>query len=128
MKNNNKTTFIIVSGILVLAVFTFVATINILPKITSSDSYFVKVEDDMSAKVEALEIKNGKMTVITSGDAIEYCVKSTKSTPTDNALCWKKIENNKATISVYNYEKYYIWIKNIEGKVSSPMSVNTNDN
>ena len=128
MKNNNKTTFIIVSGILVLVVFTFVATINILPKITSSDSYFVKVEDDMSAKVEALEIKNGKMTVITSGDAIEYCVKSTKSTPTDNALCWKKIENNKATISVYNYEKYYIWIKNIEGKVSSPMSVNTNDN
>ncbi len=128
MKNNNKTTFIIVSGILVLVVFTFVATINILPKITSSDSYFVKVEDDMSAKVEALEIKNGKMTVITSGDAIEYCVKSTKSTPTDNALCWKKIENNKATISVYDYEKYYIWIKNIEGKVSSPMSVNTNDN
>ena len=128
MKNNNKTTFIIVSGILVLVVFTFVATINILPKITSSDSYFVKVEDDMSAKVEALEIKNGKMTVITSGDAIEYCVKSTKSNPTDNALCWKKIENNKATISVYDYEKYYIWIKNIEGKVSSPMSVNTNDN
>lgn len=128
MKNNNKTTFIIVSGILVLVVFTFVATINILPKITSSDSYFVKVEDDMSAKVEALEIKNGKMTVITSGDVIEYCVKSTKSTPTDNALCWKKIENNKATISVYDYEKYYIWIKNIEGKVSSPMSVNTNDN
>ena len=128
MKNNNKTTFIIVSGILVLVVFTFVATINIFPKITSSDSYFVKVEDDMSAKVEALEIKNGKLTVITSGDAIEYCVKSTKSTPTDNALCWKKIENNKATISVYNYEKYYIWIKNIKGKVSSPMSVNTNDN
>ena len=128
MKNNNKTTFIIVSGILVLVVFTFVATINILPKITSSDSYFVKVEDDMSAKVEALEIKNGKMTVITSGDAIEFCVKSTKSTPTDNALCWKKIENNKATISVYDYEKYYIWIKDTEGKVSSPMSVNTNDN
>ena len=128
MKNNNKTTFIIVSGILVLVVFTFVATINLLPKITSSDSYFVKVEDDMSAKVEALEIKNGKMTVITSGDAIEYCVKSTKSTPTDNALGWKKIENNKATISVYDYEKYYIWIKDTEGKVSSPMSVNTNDN
>ena len=128
MKNNNKTTFIIVSGILVLVVFTFVATINILPKITSSDSYFVKAEDDMSAKVEALEIKNGKLTVITSGDAIEYCVKSTKSTPTDNALCWKKIENNKATISVYDYEKYYIWIKDTEGKVSSPMSVNTNDN
>lgn len=128
MKNNNKTTFIIVSGILVLVVFTFVATINILPKITSSDSYFVKVEDDMSAKVEALEIKNGKLTVITSGDAIEYCVKSTKSTPTDNALCWEKIENNKATISVYDYEKYYIWIKDTEGKVSSPMSVNTNDN
>ena len=128
MKNNNKTTFIIVSGILVLVVFTFVATINILPKITSSDSYFVKVEDDMSAKVEALEIKNGKLTVITSSDAIECCVKSTKSTPTDNALCWKKIENNKATISVYDYEKYYIWIKDTEGKVSSPMSVNTHDN
>ena len=127
MKNNSKITFIIVSGILILVIFTFVATINILPRIISSDSYFVKVEDDMSAKVEALEIKNGKMTVITSGDAIEYCVKSTKSTPNDNALCWKKIENNKAIISVYDYEKYYIWIKDKEGKVSSSMSVSTND-
>ena len=84
--------------------------------------------DSNNNVMTALEIKNGKMTVITSGDAIEYCVKSTKSTPTDNALCWKKIENNKATISVYDYEKYYVWIKDTEGKVSSPMSVNTNDN
>ena len=128
MKNNNKTTFIIVSGVLVLVVFTFVAILNILPKINSSDSYFVKVEDDMSAKVEALEIKNGKMTVITSGAAIEYCVKSTKSTPTNNSLCWKELENNKATISVYEYGEYYIWIKDTEGKISSPMSVNTKDN
>ena len=127
MKNNNSTSFIVFAGVIVLCIFTVVATINLLPRNNESNSYYVKVGDEMSAKIEALDIKNNKLNITTSGDATEYCVKSTKSTPDSNNICWKKIENNTASISIYQYKKYYIWIKDTNNKISSPMSINTRD-
>ena len=127
MKNNNSTSFIVFAGVIVLCVFTVVAAINLLPRNNESNSYYVKVGDEMSAKIEALDIKNNKLNITTSGDATEYCVKSTKSTPDSNNICWKKIENNTASISIYQYKKYYIWIKDPNNKISSPMSINTRD-
>ena len=125
MKNNSKTTFIIVAGIIVLVVFTTVLSINLLPNY-ESNSYFVKVGDEMSAKIEAVNIENGKLIITTSGDPIEYCVKSTRTTPTDNALCWKKVENNTASVSVFKYKKYYVWIKDKINNISNYLTVNSN--
>lgn len=125
-KNNNMTSFIIVTGLIVLLVFTAVLGINILPNY-ESNSYYVKVGDEMSAKIEALDIKDNKLNITTSGDAIYYCVKSTRSTPESNNICWKKIENNTASISVYKYKKYYVWIKDTNNIISSPMSINIKD-
>ena len=125
-KNNNMTSFIIATGIIVLLVFTVVLGINILPNY-ESNSYYVKVGDEMSAKIEALDIKDNKLNITTSGDAIYYCVKSTRSTPESNNICWKKIENNTASISVYKYKKYYVWIKDTNNIISSPMSINIKD-
>ena len=127
MKKNNSTSFIIVAGIIVLGIFTSVAVFNLIPR-NESSSYYVKVEDEMSAKIEALDIKNKKLIITTSGDALEYCVKSTKSTPQMNAICWKRIKNNEASISIYPFKKYYVWIKDESGLISSPMSINTKDN
>lgn len=97
-----------------------------MPKNAESNSYYVKVNKEMSAKIEAIEIKGTKLTITTSGDALEYCVKSTRSTPEDTAVCWKELNNNTATISVYKDKKYYVWIKDTKGSISSPMSINTN--
>lgn len=127
MKKNNSTTFIVFSGIFVLCVFAFVATYNLLPNNKESNSYYVKVGDEMGAKIEALDITDGTLNITTSGDAVEYCVKSTKSTPEFNNLCWKKIKNNTASISIYRIKKYYVWIKDTNGNISSPMSINTKD-
>ena len=127
MKNNNSTTFIIVSGIFILCVFAFVVAYNILPNNKESNSYYVKVGDDMSAKIETVEIRDGKLYITTSGDPIEYCVKSTKSKPDSKNLCWKKVENNTASLSIYRHKKYYVWIKDTYGSISSPMSINTKD-
>ncbi len=123
-KNNNMTSFIIVTGIMVLLIFTTVLGINLLPNY-ESNSYYVKVNDEMSAKIEALDVKSNKLTITTSGDTIEYCVKSTRSTPESQNICWKKIDNNTASISIYKYKKYYVWIKDTSGNISSPMSINT---
>ena len=125
MKNNNSTTFIVIAGIMVLCVFTFVSVYNLMPNNKQSASYYVKIEDEMSAKVEALDIQGNMLNITTSGDALEYCVKSTKTTPDNNNICWKKIDNNTASISIYKYKKYYVWIKDTNGNISSPMSINT---
>lgn len=127
MKKNNSTSFIVFAGILVLCVFAFVAAYNLLPNNKESNSYYVKVGDEMSAKIEGLDITNGTLNITTSGDAVEYCVKSTKSTPETNNLCWKSIKNNTASISIYRHKKYYVWIKDTNGNISNPMSINTKD-
>ncbi len=126
MENNNKTNFIVVAGIIILVVFGVVVGVNLLPNY-ESNSYYVKVEDEMSAKIDSLNIENHKLIITTSGDTEFYCVKSTRSTPDSNNICWKRIDNNKATISIYKYKKYYIWIKDSNGNISIPMSINTNN-
>ena len=126
MKNNDSLTPIIVSSIFVLSVFVFVAAYNILPNNKEDNSYYVKVGDDMSAKIESVEINDGKLYITTSGDPIEYCVKSTRTVPTDNALCWNKVENNTASISVFKNKKYYVWIKDEVGNISNYLTINSN--
>ena len=74
----------------------------------------------------AVNIENGKLIITTSGDPIEYCVKSTRTAPTDNALCWKKVENNTASVSVFKYKKYYVWIKDEVGNISNYLTINSN--
>lgn len=127
MKNNKQTTFIIVASVLILIVFTSVATYNLIPKNKESDSYYVKVNDNMDAKIEGMEIDDNVLLIKTSGDALKYCVKSTVSTPKENSLCWKEIENNEASISIYHDKKYYVWIMDSKKEISSPLSINTRD-
>ena len=124
MKKNKGTTFIILTGVLVLCIFSAVAAYNLLPQAQESNSYYVKVGDEMSAKIEEMDIEGDTLKITTSGDALEYCVKTTKSTPESNNLCWKEIENDTATIAIYKNKKYYIWIKDESGNISSPMSIN----
>lgn len=124
---NKSSTFIIVAGIIILIVFAFVVAINLLPNY-ESNSYYVKVNSEMSAKIESISIEDGKLLIKTSGDPIEYCVKSTRTAPSVDSLCWNKVEDNKASISIYEYKKYYIWIKDKDGNISNYVSVNSNDN
>ena len=126
MKSNKNTSFIIIAGALVLGVFIYVAAYNMIPKNRESNSYYVKVGETMSAKIDAIEIEDNTLTITTLGDAKEYCVKSTRTTPENNNLCWKNIENNTANIQIYSYKQYFIWIKDTNGNISSPMRIAAN--
>lgn len=127
MKSNNRTGIIIFTGILVVAIFTVTIMLNLISNY-ESNSYYVKVGDDMSAKIDSVSIKNGKLIINTSGDVVEYCVKPTRTAPETNSLCWKKIENNISSISVFEHRRYYVWIKDASGNISNYLSVNSNDN
>lgn len=124
METTKKTSFIIISGVIVICIFAVVIAINLLPN-HESNSYYVKVGDDMSAKIESINIEDGKLYITTSGEPIEYCVKTTRTTPNKTAVCWNKIENNSAIIPIFEYKKYYIWIKDENGNISNYLSVNS---
>lgn len=117
MKNNNMTSFIIVSGILVLVVFISIVTLNLLPN-EESNSYYTKVNPKMDAKIELLVIDNGVLHITTSGYPTEYCVKTTKSYPELNSLCWNELIDNNASIQVLEDKKYYVWIKDKNNNIS----------
>ena len=127
MKNNNLTTFIIISSIFLLCIFTVIATYNIIPNNKESDSYYVKGSEYINAKIETVEIRDDKLYITTSGDAIEYCVKTTRSKPKLSNLCWNELENNSASISIYKQKKYYIWIKDNMGNISNRLAINANE-
>ena len=126
MKSNNSTSFIIITGIVILCVFVGVVAFNILPNNNESTSYYVKVKDNTEAKIESLKYDNGNLTITTSGKTKEYCVKTTKSEPDLNNICWKKMTGNKAIVKAYGYKKYYVWVKDNENIISKFTSINTN--
>ena len=124
MKENNSTTFIIFTGLTILCIFTAVATINLLPEHNKSNAYYTKVDEEIDGKIESININSNKLNIITSGNIIEYCIKTTKTPPKQNNICWKKINNNNITTAIYPDKKYYIWIKDNQNKISTPTSIN----
>ena len=125
METNNKTSFIIVCGVFILMVFTYVSTVNLLPDNLKSEAYYAKIEEDMTSKIEYLNYENGILTITTSSDTAKYCAKTTKTTPMKDSLCWNTIENNTASMSVFVGKKYYVWLKDENGKISSPREIKT---
>ena len=104
MKNNNST-FIVLGGILVLSVFSFIVAKN------------------MIAKIESITKENNKLIITTTGDSTEYCLKTTKSIPSIDSLCWNKIENNKVESNYFTYKKYYLWIKDSDNRISDRTTI-----
>lgn len=122
MKNNNST-FIVAGGILILSVFSFVIAKNILPD-NNDNQYYAKPNENMTAKIDKIEKENNKIIITTVGDPTAYCLKTTKSIPSINSLCWNKIENNKVELSYFEYKKYYVWIKDKDSRISERVVIN----
>lgn len=114
---NNSSTFIAVSGVIILSIFSFIIAKNILPG-NDNDKFYAKPNEDMIARIDKIEKENDKLIITTIGNPTEYCLKTTKSIPENNSLCWNKIENNKVEVPYFKYKKYYVWIKDTEGRIS----------
>ena len=124
MKKNKNNVFIIITGIFIILVFSVVLKNNINTKY-ESDSYYASDENNINAKISAYSIQNGKL-FITTKDSSQICIKTTKSIPDENHICWKNIENNRYSQSVYKNKKYYLWTKDEFGNLSSVKSIYTN--
>lgn len=123
MKSNNGKSFLIIAGIIILCVFSYVAASNMV-RDTSGDSFYAKVN---GAKIEDIKISEGSLIVNTSGGANRVCVKTTKSIPNSNSICFKDVDENRATFSIYVGKIYYIWVMDNSGKISDYAEFNTNN-
>ena len=109
-------TYIVVMGVIILIVFSYVSFINVLPN-NSSNSYF-STEEKSTASIEKAEYLNGVLVVNTSLNAKMGCIKSTKSVPKLNSKCWINVVDRKFSSSIYRYKKYYIWVIDDNGVIS----------
>ena len=122
-KEHDITPFIITSGLFILVVFTSIITLNLLPN-HESDSYYAKTDKDLNIKVESFSIKDGKLVFTTSGNPKSFCLKTTRSIPEKDSLCFKKMSNNKAEINILINKKYYLWLQDENGNISNYEVIN----
>lgn len=119
-------------GTLIVVIFFFVLALNILPNTSTlsnnsvipsdSNENNTAINKDNSAKIISLNIENDKLKIVFDNEASEYCIKTTKTKPTMNNICFKKIQNNTVYTSIYKYKKYYIWTKDYNGNISNYIS------
>ena len=125
MDNKNSSSSLILLGILILGIFTYISAINILHN-NSSNSFFSKDNGEMNTVITNLSLENDKLIITTNNNEATICVKQTKSEPSNNSLCWKNTVNNQITIRVFVGKTYYIWVKDNENKISNYIQYNTN--
>lgn len=125
MDNKNSSSSLILLGILILGIFTYISAINILPN-NSSNSFFSKDNGEMNTVITNVSLENDKLIITTNNNEASICIKQTKSEPSNNSLCWKNTVNNQITIHVFVGKTYYIWVKDNENKISNYIQYNTN--
>ena len=119
-------------GTLIVVVFFFVLILNILPDTSNSSNNSVISDDndknntainkDNGAKIISLNIENDKLKIVLDDGVSEYCIKTTKTKPTMNSICFKRVDTNIVYTSIYKYKKYYIWTKDYNGNISNYIS------
>ena len=125
MDNKNSSSSLILLGILILGIFTYISAINILPN-NSSNSFFSKDNGEMNTVITNVSLENDKLIITTNNNEALICVKQTKSEPSNNSLCCKNTVNNQITLRVFVGKTYYIWVKDNENKISNYIQYNTN--
>ena len=119
-------------GTLIVVVFFFVLILNILPDTSNSSNNSVISNDitesntainkDNGAKIISLSMENDKLKIVLDDGVSEYCIKTTKTRPNSNSICFKRVDNNIIYTSIYKYKKYYIWTKDYNGNISNYIS------
>lgn len=123
-------------GTLIVVVFFFVLALNIMPSNSNNNNLSTNsvISNDIStstnintnetngAKIISLSMENDKLKIVLDDGVSEYCVKTTKTKPSVNSICFKRVDTNIVYTSIYKYKKYYIWTKDYNGNISNYIS------
>lgn len=110
---------ILVIGILFFSIAVYVINNNYSNMQANSTGY---VNED----VRNISYENNKLRIDVSSNIDKYCIKTTKTKPEKNNICFNKITNT-AYASIYEYKKYYLWLLDKNDVVSDYIEINVND-
>ena len=113
-----KSRLIVFLGAIIFGVFVSISFISMV----DNDRYFLS-----TGVIEAINYNNGKLTVRTNNEVVSVCVKQTKSEPSLDSLCWTNTKDNVATISIYEYKTYHIWVKDNQNIITYYNKYNTQE-
>lgn len=124
MNKNKGYSFIILSGLFILSVFSSVVAVNLLPDKNESNSYYSKEEENIAVKVEYARRRKDKIIIKGSSNATMYCIKTTKGTPSIKSICWNSLDNNNmAETPIFELKKYYVWVKDNGDNISNYLEI-----
>ena len=112
--------YIVIASSIVLGVFIAVIFMN-LHLANNEGTYY------SSSIVEAINYESGKLSVTVKNENSAVCIKQTKTTPSNNSLCWTNTINRSVKMSIYEYKTYYVWIKDSNGVITYYGKYNTNN-
>lgn len=127
-------------GTLIVVIFFFVLILNIMPSNSNSNNNLstnsvisndiststnINTNETNGAKIISLSMENDKLKIVLDDGVNEYCIKTTKTKPSVNSICFKRVDTNIVYASIYKYKKYYIWTKDYNGNISNYISVDS---
>jgi hypothetical protein len=114
MKNNK---FVLISFIAIITILICVSVQNIVYN-KNPNIYYANVNKPINQKIYAIELNNNNLSFKTKDDVLSYCLKTTKSSPNINSLCWQNVNNNSVKESIMTGKRYYLWIKDDSNNIS----------
>lgn len=124
MKKENKSMLFFMLGIVVIVMLSIISLVNVFQKI-EEESYSLapSINENNLTGISSLEIDDNILNIYASNNNVDFCIKTTKSTPELNNICWKKTVNNNLKVSLLKYKKYYIWVKDLNNNIKGPQSI-----
>ena len=111
-------------GTLIVIIFITVLTIVIINNKNHLSAN--SIVSNTNSSIISLSMEGNKLKISFDNKVSEYCIKTTKTKPSINNICFKKVNNNIVYISIYKYKKYYIWTKDYNDNISDYISYDGN--
>ena len=114
----NKKTILLYLGAIIMCLFGGILFFNL--QVEDNNSFYSKIENNN------IRLTKEGIKVHISADIrySKYCVKSTKTVPNKNNICWKDIEGDTVSIPTIDSEKNYLWLLDSNNNVSQTIEVN----
>lgn len=111
--------YYIIAGVFILGVF--IAGSFKLFYDKKNDGYYATAVRDVDKMISDIKLEDNVLTF--NSRASYYCLKSTKSSPKETSICFKKIEDNHVEEKVIVSKHYYLWIMDDKGNISKMITL-----
>ena len=100
----------------ILGAFVVTITYEFLENRYTNTAYYAK-SDNIDGLIEEIRVDD-YINIKLSGNIKKYCIKTTRTIPNKNSLCWNDIESNDLKLNYIKGKVYYFWIMDYDGNIN----------